>query len=90
MLRKWLLAALGTAAVAIAIAAYHLFVMSRGEEQYRLLLEARTVAGKRSHYEEIFRWPHPWNPWREKAERWYEANGHEWEFFLKDRGKEKK
>jgi len=80
MTRKWILGALGAAAVIIALAAYHLHVLKDGEAHYKGLLDGTTKAGKRGHYDAIFRLPHPWNPWRDKARRWFAEEGHEWEF----------
>ena len=80
MMRRWVLAALATAAVLVALAGYHLFVLHRSAEHWRLLLEGQTVEEKRMHYDEIFRLPHPWNPYAEKARRWLEEDGHEWNY----------
>ncbi len=80
MVRKWLLAALAAGALLSALAVYHLFVVKRSAEHYRLLLECPTVDEKRLHYEEIHRYFHPWNPYRARAERWLREEGHEWNF----------
>ena len=85
MVRKWLLAVLGAAALSIAPLTYHLFVIRHSAEHYRLLLESKTVAEKRLHYDEIHRYFHPWNPYREQSERWMREDGHEWEFLGKNR-----
>ena len=78
MVRKWVLAALGAAAVLVILAGYHLFVLHHAAEHWRLLLDCPTVQEKRVHYEEIFRYPHPWNPYAAKARRWLREDGHEW------------
>lgn len=85
MVRKWVLAALGAAALIAALTAYHFFVLHHSAEHYRLLLESPTVAEKRLHYDEIHRYFHPWNPYREQSERWLKEDGHEWEFLGKKR-----
>jgi len=85
MSRKWLLAGLGALALAASAVWYHLFVLQRSERHFRALLESSTVEEKRLHYAEIHRYYHPWNPYLERAERWREEDGHEWEF-LREQG----
>jgi len=85
MTRKWVLALLGLSALAIALVSYHIFVVSRSAEHYRLLLESDTVAEKRLHYLEINRYYHPWNPYRKRAEDWFRKEGHEWEYLRLER-----
>jgi len=84
-MRSWVLAGLAVLALVLALGAYHLFVLHDSAEHYRLLLERPTVEEKVEHYDAIFRLPHPWNPYREKAETWFRENGHEWEFLRKKR-----
>lgn len=79
-MRKWTLGALAALGIAVAAAAYHLWVMRHGAEHFRLLKEAPTVEAKRRHYDEIHRYFHPSNPYRDRARRWLEEEGHEWEF----------
>ena len=86
MLRKWILAVLGGISLAAGITVYHLFVLDHSRKHYRGLLESPTIAEKKLHYDEIHRFPHPWNPYREKAERWFQEEGHEWEFLREGGG----
>jgi hypothetical protein len=79
-MRSWLLAALGILALGLALSAYHILVLEHGAEHYRLLLERPTVQEKRAEWDQVFRFPHPWNPYREKARAWLRENGHEWDY----------
>jgi hypothetical protein len=85
MFRKWLVAVLMIAAIATALAAYHAYVLSLSKEHFKRLLDAPTVEEKRIHYDAIRRFFDPWNPYRERAERWLEEEGHEWEFLREER-----
>ncbi len=85
MARKWILTVLGLAALLIALMGYHIFVVHRSAEHFRLLLESHRVEEKKLHYEEIYRYYHPWNPYQERAERWLQEEGHEWEYLRKER-----
>jgi len=80
MLKKWFLGGLAAAALGAALLTYHLAVVSHSAKHFRLLLEAPTVESKRQHFDQIYRFYHPWNPYHEKACRWLAEDGHEWEF----------